>query len=61
MSEYFNLINRMREGVLVLTQDLKGAFKIQFSNKSVNKLFHASGELCVADLFTPKFEQSEIL
>lgn len=28
MNEYFNLINRMREGVLVLTKDLKGALEI---------------------------------
>ena len=39
MSEYFKLINRMREGVLVLTKDLKGLFEIQFYNKTVKKLF----------------------
>ena len=42
MNEYFNLINRMREGVLVLTKDLKGALEIQFCNKTVEKLFKAS-------------------
>ena len=28
MNEYLNLVNRMREGVIVLTKDLKGALEI---------------------------------
>ena len=35
MNEYFNLINRMREGVLVLSRDM---LQIKFHNKTVEKL-----------------------
>ena len=36
MEEYFNLINRMREGVIILSKDCA---LIEFYNKSVEKLF----------------------
>ena len=43
MTEYFNLINRMREGVLVLSLDhLSGARQIEFFNKVVGKLFKSA-------------------
>ena len=42
MSEYYNLINRMREGVLILSRDnllaVGEQLKIQFFNKSAEKL-----------------------
>ena len=43
MSEYFNLINRMREGVLVLSLGrLSGEHQIDFCNKTVTKLLKSS-------------------
>lgn len=43
MSEYFNLINRMREGVLVLSigqeGEVKGKRIIEFCNRVVTKIF----------------------
>ena len=41
MSEYFNLINRMREGVIVLSREAEGR-KIEFYNRIVQKIFRRS-------------------
>ena len=32
VNQYYNLINRMREGVLLLSKDASGAIKIKFCN-----------------------------
>ena len=39
MDEYYNLLNRVREGVIILSKDCK---LIEFYNKSVKKLFAAN-------------------
>ena len=67
MSEYFNLINRMREGVLVLIRN-QGEAKdtdIKFFNKSFLKIFDAlkreDTEIRVSDLKKPRFFASKLL
>ena len=52
MSEYFNIINRMHEGVLILSDNLN---LIQFYNKSVSKLFTSAEELTSDLLEKPQF------
>ena len=42
MNEYLNLINRMREGVFIISRDLKN---IMFRNSTIDKIFeHKSSE-----------------
>ena len=67
MSEYFNLINRMREGVLVLIRDPQKCIttEIKFSNKSSEKIFGTSDRedtsILVSDLSQCRFQSSKLL
>ena len=69
MGEYFNLINRMREGVLVLIRDphnlAQGTSEIKFSNKSSEKIFdtldRSTSDLTIDDLKLPRFMPTRLL
>ena len=68
MSEYFNLINRMREGVLVLIRDPEESVttEIKFSNKSSEKLFRSVDReektaIQVSDLSQGRFISTKLL
>ena len=63
VSEYFNLINIMREGVLVLVREPN--YEIRFCNKATRKIFdkndHDDDKLTIGDLNQPKFIRSTLV
>ena len=44
VNQYFNLINRMREGVLLLSKDAAGAIKIKFCNTTAHGILKTGKE-----------------
>ena len=67
VNEYFNLINRMREGVIVLLRGPTAAdSEIKFCNKSAEKIFEKNSTsenqtLTVKDFSLPKFIPSKMV
>ena len=71
VNEYFNLINRMREGVIVLLRGPAAAdSEIKFWNKSAEKIFEKTNSntnetttqiLTVNDFSLPKFIPSKMV
>ena len=63
VSEYFNLINRMREGVLVFVKEPLS--EIKFCNKATEKIFDISSEkqesITVEALNQPRFLRSKLV
>ena len=62
VNEYFNLINRMREGVLVFVK--APLSEIKFCNKATEKIFDIQSEkqesITVGDLNQPRFLRSKL-
>ena len=66
VNEYFNLINRMREGVIVLFRGTAADPEIKFCNKSAEKIFEKNSTnenetLTVEDFSQPKFIPSKMV
>ena len=63
VNEYFNLINIMREGVLVLVREPN--YEIRFCNKATRKIFNKNDndedKLTIGDIHQPKFIRSKLV